>query len=460
MFATQIGASGLRPGYLRPETAQGIFVNFKRLLDYQGGKLPFACAQIGLAFRNEISPKAGLLRVREFQQAEIEHFVHPDHKDHPKFCTVKDVEVSLYGREQQVTTFKAVKAILGKAVEEGVIDNQTLAYFIGRTHLFVESIGMNMTHVRFRQHLEHEMAHYAKDCWDLEIETSYGWVECAGLADRACFDLKNHSEYGTQELSAREVFEEKQYVEELNILPVKGLLGKTFRKDAQIIMKTLEAYDQEQAASLQTELENQGSTVIRAEGKEFNLTKDMVGFKKETRAITGRSFYPSVIEPSFGIGRLLVSLFEHSYYVREDGDKTESKNDGSPERAVLSLPASIAPVKCTVFPISKHERFDSALQDISRQFSAAGLISRIDGSGVSIGKRYSRADELGTPFGITVDFKTVEDGSVTLRERDSCKQVRCSVEDCVMAVKNVVLGKSTWKMIQQQHPAFDASESA
>jgi len=101
MFEVSIGPTGTHKGYLRPETAQNIFVNFKRLLDYNGGKLPFAAAQIGLAFRNEIAPRAGLLRVREFQMAEIEHFVKEDEKDHPKFATVKHLKLNLFPRKQQ-----------------------------------------------------------------------------------------------------------------------------------------------------------------------------------------------------------------------------------------------------------------------------------------------------------------------------------------------------------------------
>lgn len=231
MFKTSIGPSGLLPGYLRPETAQGIFVNYKRLSDYMGGQLPFACAQIGLAFRNEISPKAGLLRVREFQQAEIEHFVNPDDKSHPKFAGVRDIVLNVYGRAQQVQApFQAVQMTVGAAVDEGVIANETLGYFIARTCMFTQKMGLRAEHVRFRQHLEHEMAHYAQDCWDLEVNSSYGWTECAGLADRAAFDLSNHSGRSGVELTSREVFAETRHVDVLVCVPNKGALGKRFRR--------------------------------------------------------------------------------------------------------------------------------------------------------------------------------------------------------------------------------------
>ncbi len=116
MFATTIGPTGQERGYLRPETAQGIFVNFRRLLEYNGGRLPFASAQIGQAFRNEIAPRSGLLRVREFTLAEIEHFVDPEDKSHPKFAIVKDMELNLFPREKQLTTKVPEKLTLGYAV--------------------------------------------------------------------------------------------------------------------------------------------------------------------------------------------------------------------------------------------------------------------------------------------------------------------------------------------------------
>ncbi len=446
MFKSSIGPSGLLPGYLRPETAQGIFVNFKRLLEYMGGRLPFACAQIGLSFRNEISPKAGLLRVREFQQAEIEHFVNPVDKSHPKFKDVKDVKLNLYGRAQQVKApFQAIEITIGEALEKGMVANETLGYFIARTFLFTQKIGMNPVHVRFRQHLEHEMAHYAQDCWDLEVNCSYDWVECAGLADRAAFDLSNHSEKSGVELSYREVYAETKHIEVLVCTPNKGILGKTFRRDAQVIMKALAEMSEDEIKSLKESLESGG--VVSVEG--FDLTGEHISFKMEKRAVTGHNFYPSVIEPSFGIGRLLYCLWEHSFYVREESE------DG--KRVVLALKPAIAPVKCAVLPLSKNEVFNDKLQVLGTELGKAGLIYRVDDGGSSIGRRYARADEIGTPFGITVDFQTVEDGSVTVRERDSMKQIRCSTSEAVQVINDIVTGKRTWEDAQNEYPAFSST---
>ncbi|CAB1440310.1 unnamed protein product [Pleuronectes platessa] len=193
MFKTSIGPGGNTPGYLRPETAQGMFLNFKRLLEFNQGKLPFGAAQIGNSFRNEISPRSGLIRVREFTMAEIEHFVDPNEKIHPKFSNVADLEILLFSSKAQTSGQPAGLMRLGDAVDQGVINNSVLGYFIGRIYLYLLKVGLSKDKVRFRQHMENEMAHYACDCWDAESLTSYGWIEIVGCADRSCYDLTCHT---------------------------------------------------------------------------------------------------------------------------------------------------------------------------------------------------------------------------------------------------------------------------
>mmetsp|Transcript_39638 Transcript_39638/g.39220 ORF Transcript_39638/g.39220 Transcript_39638/m.39220 type:complete len:409 (+) Transcript_39638:16-1242(+) len=232
MFSTQIGPSGNAKGYFRPETAQSQFVNFKRLLEFNNGKLPFASASIGLGFRNEISPRAGLLRVREFTMAEIEHFCDPLNKDHHKFCLVKDETLPLLSKEKQLSLEDPITDLtVGEAVEQGIINNQTLAYFMTRTFLFFEKCGIPRSAIRFRQHLDTEMAHYASDCWDCEIETSYGWIEIVGHADRSCFDLDCHSKYTKTELLGSRPLETPIEVSTTYILPDKKKLGKALKRD-------------------------------------------------------------------------------------------------------------------------------------------------------------------------------------------------------------------------------------
>jgi len=169
MFQTSIGPTGQVAGFLRPETAQGMFVNFRRLYDYNCGRMPMAVAQIGTAYRNEIAPRGGLIRVREFTMAEIEHFVHPEKKEHPKFSSVASVVLNLFPGDSQVGDGRTVKVSIGDAVEKGLVNNQTLGYFMARTAQFFAKLGIKQEGLRFRQHLKTEMAHYACDCWDAEV---------------------------------------------------------------------------------------------------------------------------------------------------------------------------------------------------------------------------------------------------------------------------------------------------
>lgn len=158
-------------------------------------------------------------------------------------------------------------------------------------------------------------------------------------------------------------------------------------------------------------------------------------------------YTPSVIEPSFGIGRILYALLEHSYYTRPDDD----------QRAVFKFPAGIAPTKALVVPISKQKEFDPIVEKLVGLLRKAGVSSKVDNSSGSIGRRYARNDEVGTPFGITVDFESVKDGSVTLRERDSTKQVRGSIEEIVAAVNALVDGRVVWAELVVKMGEFTSS---
>ncbi|CAK9062136.1 unnamed protein product, partial [Durusdinium trenchii] len=204
MFPTPIGPGGYLQGYLRPETAQGIFLNYKYCLEQNSNRLPFGVAQVGRSFRNEIAPRAGLTRQREFTQAEIEYFVNPKQKDHPKFGLVESTVLTLFHADAQLSAQDPVKMTVGEAVRSGLINNETLGYFIVKTWQFLVSIGLKKEYIRFRQHLPTEMAHYACDCWDAEIFGSYGWLECVGIADRSAFDLTAHANAAKCDLQYKE----------------------------------------------------------------------------------------------------------------------------------------------------------------------------------------------------------------------------------------------------------------
>jgi len=453
MFKTSIGPTGNLPGYMRPETAQGIFVNFKRLLDFNGNRMPFAGAQIGLAFRNEIAPRSGLIRVREFTLAEIEHFVNPNDKRHPKFSQVADLEIQLFPRQAQVETGKFPPMKLGYAVAQGIIANETLAYFMGRTFLFLVRGGARPEFVRFRQHLKTEMAHYATDCWDAELRMSYGWVECVGHADRACYDLKVHSEKSKIDMVAREDFAEPRFVEELRCIANKSLLGSTFRKDGPKVLAYLESLDEGHALGLQEKLDSAGSAMIEVDRQPFKITKEMIKMEKVLTKQTGQSFIPSVIEPSFGIGRIIYGILEHAFYTR---DASQDRESGTVSRDVLRLPAVIAPIKCSVLPLSSNEIFVPFTQRLHSGLVRLGVAAKLDESSVAIGRRYARTDEIGIPFGCTVDFDSVTDETCTLRERDSMQQIRAKINEMPSIIKRLVEGELSWEQVRATYPKFES----
>ncbi|CAK9320823.1 unnamed protein product [Citrullus colocynthis] len=450
MFQTSIGPSGLLPGYMRPETAQGIFVNFKDLYYYNGNKLPFAAAQIGQAFRNEISPRQGLLRVREFTLAEIEHFVDPEDKSHPKFSDVANLEFLMFPREEQMSGKSARKIPLGEAVAKGAVNNETLGYFIGRVYLFLTRLGIDKSRLRFRQHLANEMAHYAADCWDAEIECSYGWIECVGIADRSAYDLHAHTEKSGVPLVAHEKFAEPREVEKLVITPVKKELGLAFKGSQKNVVEALEAMNEKEALEMKATLESNGEVefYVCTLGKNVLIKKSMVAISKEKKKEHQRVFTPSVIEPSFGIGRIIYCLFEHSYYIRPSKAGDEQLN-------VFRFPPLVAPIKCTVFPLVQNQQYEQVAKVISKSLTVAGISHKIDITGTSIGKRYARTDELGVPFAITVDSAS----SVTIRERDSKDQIRVSVEEAALVMKDVTDGLKTWQDVWSAFP-HHASASA
>ncbi|KAI4570478.1 hypothetical protein MJG53_006463 [Ovis ammon polii x Ovis aries] len=470
MFKTFIGPGGNMPGYLRPETAQGIFLNFKRLLEFNQGKLPFAAAQIGNSFRNEISPRSGLIRVREFTMAEIEHFVDPSEKDHPKFQNVADIYLYLYSAKAQVSGQSARKMRLGDAVEQGVINNSVLGYFIGRIYLYLVKVGVSPEKLRFRQHMENEMAHYACDCWDAESKTSYGWIEIVGCADRSCYDLSCHARATKVPLVAEKPLKEPisflywgssvalysltpsyKTVSVVQFEPNKGAIGKAYKKDAKLVMEYLAICDECYITEMEKLLNEKGEFTVETEGKTFQLTKDMVNVKRFQKTLHVEEVIPSVIEPSFGLGRIMYTVFEHTFQVRE----------GDEQRTFFSFPAVVAPFKCSVLPLSQNQEFMPFVKELSEALTRHGISHKVDDSSGSIGRRYARTDEIGVAFGITIDFDTVNKTphTATLRDRDSMRQIRAEVSELPGVVRDLANGSIMWADVEARYPVFEGQET-
>ncbi|KAJ1524813.1 hypothetical protein ONE63_009684 [Megalurothrips usitatus] len=442
MFATQIGPSGLVKGFLRPETAQGIFVNFKRLLEFNQGKLPFAAAQIGNAFRNEISPRSGLIRVREFTMAEIEHFCDPNDKAHPKFDTVRDTTLMLYSACNQMDGKSAEAVKIGDAVDKGLVANQTLGYFMARIHQFLVKVGVDPAKLRFRQHMSNEMAHYACDCWDAECLTSYGWVECVGCADRSAFDLTQHTKATGVRLAAEKKLPEPQTIDVVEAQPNKGAVGKEFKKEAKQVMDALAALDKDGVEQLAKQLAETSIYTLSVDGKDVKLTKDHVEVKKYQKTVHVEEITPNVIEPSFGIGRIMYAIFEHNFKTRE----------GDEQRTFFSLPPVVAPYKCSLLPLMNNPEFIPIIKKLSQDLIQLDVSIKVDDSAGSIGRRYARTDEIAIPFGITIDFDTLKDATATLRERDSCQQVRIPLSELPTIVRDLAIGRRQWSEVESKYP--------
>ncbi|TRY58131.1 hypothetical protein DNTS_009808 [Danionella cerebrum] len=452
MFQTSIGPGGNMQGYLRPETAQGIFLNFKRLLEFNQGKLPFAAAQIGNSFRNEISPRSGLIRVREFTMAEIEHFVDPKEKVHSKFSNVADLDIMLYSSKAQTSGQSAQIMKLGEAVEQGIINNSVLGYFIGRIYLYLVKVGVAKDKLRFRQHMDNEMAHYACDCWDAETKTSYGWIEIVGCADRSCYDLLCHARATKVPLVAEKRLKEPKVVNVVQFEPNKGALGKAYKKEAKLVMEFLAVCDECYITEQEKLLNETGEFTIETEGKTFKLTKDMVNIKRFQKTLHVEEVVPNVIEPSFGIGRIMYSIFEHTFRIRE----------GDEQRTFFSFPATVAPYKCSVLPLSQNQEFMPFVRELSEALTRNGVSHKVDDSSGSIGRRYARTDEIGVAFGITVDFDTVNKTphTATLRDRDSMRQIRAEVGELPKIIRDLANGAVTWTEVESKFPIFEGQETS
>jgi glycyl-tRNA synthetase len=338
MFVTEIGATGGLTGYARPEAAQSMFINFKRGYQHAREKLPFALAQIGKVMRNEISPRRGLARVREFTIMELELFFDPQTPHCPHLPEVENESVTLLTEENQEKGEKTtIETTIKDALDKQLILTPWQAYYIGLSKKFITRLGIPPEHQRFRAHLPDERSHYSAQTYDHEVKLeSIGWLEVAGHAYRTDYDLKAH------------------------------------QNGAGVDM-----------------------TVLREDGTRYT---------------------PHVVEPSFGLGRQLLVTLEASYEYKE-------------KRNILHLPRDLAPYQLSVLPLVTKDGLPEKATSIFKTLQDAGFTAQYDESG-SIGRRYARSDEIGTPLAVTIDYdNTLANGIVTIRDRDSWTQVKTPVAE-------------------------------
>jgi len=414
MFETNIGPGTSSPGYLRPETAQGIFVEFPQLAEYARNQLPFGVAQIGKAYRNEISPRKGLVRVREFTQAELEHFIDPE-TDEPPIERVADVVLPLYSGEQQQAEDGGIQELtVREALDRGVVGDEWVAFYLGLSKAWYERVGVDMDRFRYRQHLPGELAHYAADCWDAESELSGDWVEITGFAYRGNYDLQKHEAHSGEDYTVFKQYDEPITVERPAVDPDMSVLGPEYGDAAAPIAEALESLVERDPDAFEGE-----SVTVEVEGDSSTVPIEATGFAIEEVTEAGEHIHPHVVEPSFGVGRLVYTVLVHAYEKDVvDGD----------ERTYLSLPAEMAPTTVGVFPLMDKDGLAERAHEIERDLRAAGLSVAYDDSG-AIGRRYRRQDEVGTPFCVTVDYDSLEAETVTVRERDSTEQRRVATDD-------------------------------
>ena len=404
MFETKVGSGDFKSGYLRPETAQGIFVNFNNLYRYFREDLPFGVAQVGKGFRNEIAPRQGLIRQREFNMAEVEVFFDPKNKKWKKFDAIKDLKVKILNKNEQEFDLS-----LNECVKSKIMCSYAIAYFIGLTYQFLIDLGIPSNKIRFRQHTDAELAHYAIDCWDCEVECSYGWIECVGIADRGNYDLTQHQLESGQDLKITLRYDSPIVKNIKTYKPLEKVLGPLFKDKAKLIAKEIEKH----------EVIEEKELIVHVEGKEIKIPKEAYTIIEKTEKISVEKIVPHVIEPSYGIDRILYTLIENSYYEREDS-----------EFRVLRFVPKIAPIKVSVFPLMPKDKLDIEAKKIHNMLAENHFNTYYDDAG-SIGKRYARADEIGIPFNLTVDYQTLSDQTVTLRERDSTRQVRLKISNII-----------------------------
>jgi len=425
MFGTNIGPGSASPGYLRPETAQGIFVEFPRLKEYARNQLPFGVAQIGRAYRNEISPRRALVRVREFTQAELEHFIDPE-RDDPPVERVEDVELPLYSARAQHEEGGGIERYtVREAIDEGVVGSPWIAYYLGRSLAFYERIGIDLDRFRYRQHLAGERAHYAADCWDAETELDGNWIEVTGFAYRSEYDLSKHGEHSDEEFTIFRQYDEPETVERAVVDPDMSYLGPEFGSAAAEIAEELEALAARDRSAFDGE-----TVAVEIGGETHEVPVEETGFAVEERTESGEHITPHVVEPSFGVDRLVYSALIHAHGTDVvDGE----------ERSFLGLPPAVAPTDVAVVPLMAKDGLDDRAAEIAEDLRGAGFEVAADDTG-NIGRRYRRQDEVGTPYCVTIDYETLEEDTVTIRERDSTEQTRVPVGSLAVTVERLLSG--------------------
>jgi len=410
MFKTTIGPYSDAVGYGRPEAAQGIFVEFRRLYEQAREKLPVGFAVIGHALRNEISPRQGPMRLREFTIIDLELFIDPDASECPFLKQVENETLNLVLAEERLKgSEKPVKLTVKETLNKEIIKMEWQAFFMALAKRFLADLGVPEDKQRFIEKLSWERAHYSAQGFDQEVYLDrWGWVEVSGFNDRTDFDLKGHMKESGADMRVFKLQDKVSIRKERRVKPIISKIGRTFREDTPKVLDLLSKADPEE---IEKQFKKQGY-FMRGD---FKILPCHVEFEEREIKERGRRFIPHVIEPSFGSDRLAYVALEYAYTVK----------DG---RVILKLPRDIAPIQLAVLPLVQKDGLPERARKLYESLIEEGFSAEYDEAG-SIGRRYARFDEVGTPLCITVDYQTLEDDTVTIRDRDSWEQVRSNVKD-------------------------------
>ena len=424
MFSTNVGPVGDgRQAYLRPETAQGMFTNFATIYRHYRQRLPFGAVQLGKGYRNEISPRQGMIRQREFNMAELEYFIDPEEQVTLEDEKLLKTELILLPADAEGTSVMS----MGSALDSGIVRHSIVGRFMVDTLELLIQLGIDSNRIRFRQHEQDEMAHYASDCWDCEIHGSYGWIECVGIAHRGCYDLDAHSDSSSSnDLRAWREYSEPIQIDKTCWVPVQAAIGPAFKSDAKLVIQALDEIEQAPQST--------PFPLTLNDGREVIIDGEMVESWRVKKTINGEWFTPHVIEPAFGIDRIIWHILDHSFdTIEKEGESYD----------IMRLPECVAPYDVVVLPLFNKEGMPELSSNIFKILCSSNrVVPTIDAFGKSIGKRYARADEIGIPWAITVDHQSVTDNTVTVRRRDDQKQIRMEIDKLINLLRDRTLSDS------------------
>ena len=416
LFQTNVGPYKHDVAYLRPEAAQGMFTSFKRVFNAMRYSLPLGIAQVGRVARNEISPRQGMVRLREFTIMEVEFFFDPEDAEEPDFSRFPEKLRILTADARSKGLDEVVVVRPEEAVAEGIVLNKWLAYWMSVAQAFAKELGLREDEILFEEKLPEERAHYSKQTFDQLVSISrWGWVEISGHAYRTDYDLSRHMQFSGEDMTVYRELKKPKEITKKSVVIDQELLKEYFGSDTPRVLQALRRLSAEEVEKILSE----GEVIVDG----FKVPARVFRIEEIKEVVRGRRFIPHVVEPSFGAERLLLVVLDKAYY--EEGG-----------RVVLKLPPKLAPYKLAVFPlIPKEESLRTLARRIYHDAVKAGLTVIYDEDG-SIGRRYARVDEIGVPFAVTVDYQSLEDNTVTVRFRDSREQIRIKSDEVIKWVLN------------------------